>query len=535
MTKGWHQFYDKGVPESIEYPNISLKDLFNRRADENPDNPYLIIEDTILPYKVCNAMARSFANGLLANGVTKGDRVAIVAPNVPQWVIARQACYKIGAIAVPVNPLSAVPELAHYMKDSGTETAVVMAAFAGKLIEVKKMGSTPLKRIIVFQVQGSPVELEKAHDLLDFDTMISSHPDTEPDIEVTADDIAVLQYTGGTTGVSKGCALSNANLVAMALQTSHWMKIVVSGNETISLGAIPLYHVYGFNFTVNLNMINGGSVVLVPLPSPDNLLKAINQHQPSVFPAVPTMLIGLLQHPDAQDSEIKSVKGVVSGGAPLAEETQKAFERLSGTRIMQGYGLSESSCGVSFNPYSKSKAGSIGIPFPDNDVRLVDIDTGTKEMPNGEPGELTYKGPSLMTGYWNNPQETRLAVKDGWLYTGDIAYRDDDGFLFIVDRKKDMILAGGFNIYPRDIDEVMYAHPKVLHSCALGVPDPKRGETVKVFIQTKPGQTMTEQEVIDYCKERLTPYKVPKIVEFVDEVPLTSVGKVDRKMLRDRE
>jgi len=247
------------------------------------------------------------------------------------------------------------------------------------------------------------------------------------------------------------------------------------------------------------------------------------------------MLIGLNQHADAPDSRIKSVKGVICGGAPLAEETQKAFELLSGSRIMQGYGLSESSCGVSSSPHMTRKAGSIGIPFPDNDVRLVDIDTGTKEMPTGEPGELIFQGPSLMTGYWKNPHETKLAVRDGWLYTGDIAYRDDDGFLFIVDRKKDMILAGGFNIYPRDIDEVMYTHPKVLNSCTLGVPDPKRGETVKVFIQTKPGQNLTEQEVIDYCKERLTPYKVPKIVEFIDELPVTSVGKPDRKALRKRE
>ena len=535
MAKVWHQFYDEGLPKSIEYPKIPLKDLFNQRADENPDNPYLIIEDTILPYKLCNSMARSFANGLLAVGVTKGDRVAIVAPNVPQWVIARQACYKIGAIAVPINPLSAVPELEHYLKDSGAETAVVMAAFAGKLIEIKNVGSTPLRRIVAFQIQGSPVDLENADYLLDFDTMISSHPDTEPEIEVTADDIAVLQYTGGTTGVSKGCALSNSNLLAMALQTSHWMKIVVSGNQTKSLGAIPLYHVYGFNFTVNLNMINGGSVVLVPQPSPDNLLKAINQHQPNILPAVPTMLIGLNQHPDTPRSKIKAVKGVVSGGAPLPEEAQKTFERLSDTRIMQGYGLSESSCGVCFNPYTTSKAGSIGIPFPDNDVRVVDIDTGTKEMPPGEPGELTYQGPALMTGYWNNPDETKLAVKDGWLYTGDIGYMDEDGFIFIVDRVKDMILAGGFNIYPRDIDEVMYTHPKVLNSCTVGVPDPKRGETVKVFIQTKPGHTLTEQEVIDYCKERLTPYKVPKIVEFIDQLPVTPVGKPDRKVLRNRE
>lgn len=536
MERDWYQWYDGEVPRSIDYLKIPLKDLFNSQAEKNADNAYLIINDVTLSYRVCNSMARRFANGLLCMGVKKEDRVALIAPNVPQWVIVRQACYKIGAIVVPVNPLSTVLEMTHYFKDSGTETVVVMAAFAGKATEVLRSGITSLKRVVAFQVQGQPSDVDLKDDVLDFDSLIQANNDLEPDIKVRSEDIAVLQYTGGTTGISKGCALSNFNLVAMSQQSVEWMKPEVSGPEMKTLAAIPLYHVYGFNMNININMINGGSVVLVPQPSPDNLLEAINRHEPNMFAAVPTMLIGLNQHPETPKSKVRSVKCVICGGAPLAVQAMKTFEELSDTRIMEGYGLSEISNVLTANPiHTRRKAGSIGIPWPDVDIRIVDIEAGTRDMPYCEPGELIASTPTLMTGYWNNPEETKAAVRDGWLYTGDIAYMDEDGFIFIVDRKKDMILASGFNVYPRDIDEVMYTHPKVVHSCTVGIPDPKRGETVKVFIETKPKETISVQEVIDYCKERLTPYKVPKMVEFIDELPLTPVGKPDRKALRQRE
>jgi len=533
MDRVWNQWYDEGVPISIDYPKKPLKDMFNYQAEENADRPYLIFDDAKLSYKACNSMARSFANGLLSMNVKKGDRVVIMAPNVPQFVIVRQACYKIGAIVVPINPLSVVREITHYFNDSGVETAVVMAEFADKVIQVLRNQETRLKRVIVFQVPDKTIELEKADDILDFDMVIASNPDDEPDIKVEADDFAVLQYTGGTTGISKGCALSNYNLTVMAYQTASWVSPAAGGRGMRTLAAIPLYHVYGFNFNVNVNLLWGGSIVLVPKPSTDNLLEAINKHEPNLFAAVPTMLIGLNQHPDTPKSKVKEIKVVFSGGAPLAVEAMKTFKRISGIDIVEAYGLAEITNMITSNPiYTKRKAGSIGIPIPDVDIRIVDIDKGTKDMPAGETGELITQTPTLMQEYWENPDETEKAIRDGWLYTGDMAKMDEDGFIFLVDRKKDMILASGFNVYPREIDEVMYAHPKVFHSCTIGVPDPKRGETVKVFIVTKPGETMTEQEVIDYCREQLTPYKVPKLVEFIDELPLTPVGKPDRNALR---
>jgi long-chain acyl-CoA synthetase len=515
---------------------MALKDLFNFHAGMAPEKPYLIINDITIPYGAANSSARRFANALLSMGVRKGDRVSLMAPNVPQYVIALQACFKIGAVVVPVNPLAAAPEIGHQMKDSGAETMVVMALFAANPIAIMKSGQTPLKRVVAFQVKAMAVDVEKCDGVYDYDALIASGADTEPGVEVRHDDTALLQYTGGTTGVSKGCRLTNFNLVSIAWQDVNWFNPLFRPGELRTLAAVPVYHIYGFNCNVNVNLANGGSIVLVPQPTPDNILDAVNRHEPNFFAAVPTMIIGLNQHPKISESKIRSIRGMICGSAPLAVDAMKTFEELSGAKIIEGYGMSETSNVLTCNPiFTVRKPGSVGLPWPDNDIRIVDLETGTKEMPAGEPGELIAKGPTIMSEYWENQGETAIAMKDGWLYTGDIAYIDEDGYIFIVDRKKDMILASGFNVYPRDIDEVMHTHPRVLRAATVGVPDPKRGETVKVFIVPKPGETVTEQEVIDYCKERLTPYKVPRLVEVIQDLPLTAIGKVDRKVLKQKE
>jgi len=539
MDRVWYQWYDKEVPHSIFYPPVALKDWFLKHVHRDPDKEYIIINDTVITYGQCNSMSRRFANALMDMGVKKGDRVALTAPNVPQYIIAQQACFKIGAIVVPVNPLATVREIQYAINDSGAETIVSMAMFAGKSIEVLKGGDTPLKRVIVFQVKGSPVDIEKGNGILDFEEVIGSGADTEPDVKVLHTDTAMLQYTGGTTGVSKGCKLSNYNLSNIALQDSHWLKPIYSSiesHELKTLTVLPLYHIYGFNFSVNMNLIHGGSIVLVTPPTIDNILDNINRHEPNLFQAVPTIIIELNHHPDIGKSKISSIMGLFCGSAPLPVEAMKTFEELSGAKITEGYGSSETSNVLTVNPiFTKRKTGSVGIPWPDNDIKIVDLETGTKEMPVGEPGELIAKGPTIMSEYWEKPEETEMALKDGWFYTGDIAYMDEDGYFFIVDRKKDMVISSGFNVYPRDIDELMYGHPSVLRACAIGVPDEKRGESIKLFIVTKPDMTMTEEEVIAYCKESLSAYKVPKYVEFIDELPLTSFGKPDRKALRQME
>jgi long-chain acyl-CoA synthetase len=531
MDRPWYAFYDKDVPKSILYPRITLKELFNRNAENNPDKPYLIFKDIELPYRVSNSMARRLANGLQSLGVNKGDRVALMMPNIPQYPVSLMACYKIGAIAVPANPLCTVPELARQFKDSGSETVIAMAPFADKVIQILKEGGTPVKRIIAVQIPGNRIELEGVPATLGYDRLLNESEDREPEISVQPEDIAILQYTGGTTGVPKGCMLTHANLVAMLEQTGVCCCVACPANEIRTLAAIPLYHVYGMNCNINLTLYSAGTIVLVPQPTPENILEAINRHEPTIWASVPAMIHGMINHADIGKSKIGSLKLVLCGGAPLAVEVMKKFEELSGSLIWEGYGLSETSNILTANPPLR-KPGSVGVPYPDVDIRIVDLETGTKEMPLGEAGEIIAKGPQIMAGYWNNPEETAKALRDGWLYTGDIGTMDKDGYIYILDRKKDMLICSGFNVYPREIDEVLYTNPKVCEACVIGVPDEKRGETVKAYVVLKSGETLTGEELMDYCRERLAPYKVPKIVEFIDQLPRTPFGKPDRKALR---
>ncbi|HRW13118.1 MAG TPA: long-chain fatty acid--CoA ligase [Syntrophomonas sp.] len=536
MERSWYAFYDEGVRHSIDYPGKPMKDYFSKWVEKNPDKPYLIWGDKQLTYKEANSIACKLASSIIGLGYVKGDRIALMSTNLPEYVICLQACWKLGAAIVPTNPMYTVPELTHQFGDSGAKFVFSEAQFANKVVEIIKNGKTSVQKLVVIQT-ANKVEFEPADYLFDYEALAAQGEDREPDIEVFSEDLSMLQYTGGTTGLSKGCLLSNANLEAMAFQDVEWFKPPFHNpEEIVAMAAMPLYHIYGFNTSVNMMMVAGGTIIVVNGPTPDNLLKNINEHEPNYFAAVPAMIYGLNNHPDISKSKIKSIKAMICGSSPLAVEGLNKFEELSGAVITEGYGLSETSNVLTCTPfYTKRKIGSVGLPWPDVDIKIVDLEEGTKEMPNGEPGELIAKGPQIMSGYWNNPEETANVLRDGWLYTGDIAAIDDDGFITIVDRKKDMILCSGFNVFCREIDEVMYTHPKVLDACAIGIPDPKRGETPKIFIILKPGQTMTEDEVKEYCRKYLAPYKVPTHVEFIDELPRTSVGKPMRNALRQQE
>ncbi|MFA6809246.1 MAG: AMP-binding protein, partial [Eubacteriales bacterium] len=342
-----------------------------------------------------------------------------------------------------------------------------------------------------------------------------------------------IQYTGGTTGISKGCILSNFNLEAMAYMDWYWLSPPLKGSFFVNLNPLPLYHIYSFNSNVILNMVGGGTIILVELPSPANILKNINQHKPNYFPAVPAMIAGLNHHPDISNSEIKCIKVVMSGGSPLSAEVKQAFERLSGVGIVEGYGLSETTQILTGNPTTgQQKIGTVGIPFPDTDIRIVDQNDGVTEVGLGELGELIARGPQIMSGYWKNREETSLVLKDGWLYTGDIASMDEDGYITIKDRKKDVIICNGLKVYPNEVDNVLYSHPKILEACTIGVPDEKQGEKVKTYIVLKPEEILSEKEIIIYCREQLAPYKIPRDVEFVVSLPKTRVGKPNRVALR---
>lgn len=533
----WESRLDPESPVHYEYPPYPSKWWFNKWAEETPDKPYILMGDIVLPYAVCNDMSRRIANALLDLGVAKGDRVAIMAPNVPQYVLALQALFKTGMIEVPTNPLYTVPELAHQFADSGTETVIVMAMFASKAIELLKDPGSPVKRVIYFQVPSGPVELESGEGIYDLNELLANASNSEPDIEVSAADIARLQYTGGTTGVPKGCVLTNAMIMSQAVRTSFISTrgfTIVSKEDYRTLGAIPLNHVYGFNFNIGVNLYTGGSIVLVAVPSADNLLAAILKNKPTIFATVPAMIIGLINHPNIANADISSLKGMFCGSAPLAVDTLKEFERLTGGHIIEGYGLSETLNIITANSFTNRKYGSCGLVWPDTDLVIADVETGTKVMPRGELGEIVSRGPQVIQEYWQNPEETAATIRDGWLYTGDIGYIDEEGFVFIVDRKKDIIICSGFNVYPRDVEEVLFSHPKILEACVIGVPDPKRGETVKAFVVLKPGEIITNEEVIAYCRESLAPYKVPTQVEFLDSLPRTAVGKPDKKALQAR-
>jgi len=533
VERPWYAFYDQDVPKTIMYPMPIPNELFKRNAKNHPDKPFLIFNEEKLVYHECNSMACRLANGLLRLGVKKGDRVTLMMPNIPQYPLTLLACYKIGAIAVPTNPQFTVHELTGQFKDSGTETVVVVSSFAEKAIKIRDAGSTSVKRIIAVPGPGSSSVLESVPATLDYDVLLAESEDQEPDIVVEPENIAVLQYTGGTTGVPKGCIITHADMAVAAKQVALWYGAGIPSGQIRTLATIPLYHSYGRACNIDLALFSAGTIVLVTQPTADNILEAVNQHEPNIWAAVPAMIHGIINHPDASKSKIGSVKEVLSGGSSLAVEILMRFEELSGAPIIEGLGMSEVPYAIAYNPVNGvHKPGSVGVPMPYVDIRIVDLENGTKDMPTGEPGEIIFKTPRIMSGYWHNPEETANVLRDGWLYTGDIGYMDEDGYIFIVDRKKDVLLCSGFNVYPREIDEVLYTNPKVFEACTIGVPDEKRGETVKSYVILKPGETITEQKLIDYCRERLAPYKAPKILEFIGQLPRTSLDKPDRVALR---
>ncbi len=551
MERPWLKFYEPGVPASIPYPDIPLHQNLADAARDYPQSPATIFFDATLTYQELDALANRFAAGLQRLGVKKGDRVAIYLPNCPQFIIAYYGTLRAGGIVVPCNPLYVARELEHQLNDSGSETIVALS----KLYPVVKAlrDRTPLKRVIVASIkeyfppvlrllftllkekkEGHAVDISKDADTFWFQDFLRSAPARPEPVQVEPQDTACLLYTGGTTGVPKAAELSHRNLVANAVQCSVWCS-GRRGQERF-LAALPLFHSYGMTTCMNAGIYMASPVILLPQFKLKDVLEAINKHQPTIFPGVPTMYVAINNYPDIKDYNLRSIRACISGAAGLPVEVQQKFQQLTGGRLVEGYGLSEASPVTHGNPvFGDCRIGTIGVPFPDTDAKIVDLETGTQELPPGEAGELIIKGPQVMKGYWNRPDETALVLREGWLYTGDIARRDADGYFQIVDRKKDMIIAGGFNIYPRDVEEVLYQHPKVKEAVVAGVPDEYLGEVVKAYIVLKEGETATEQEIIEFCRQNLAKYKVPRIVEFRKELPKTMVGKILRRVLVEEE
>jgi len=551
MERPWLKFYEPGVPASIPYPDIPLHQNLADAARDYPQSPATIFFDAVLTYRELDALADRFAAGLQQMGVKKGDRVAIYLPNCPQFIIAYYGTLRAGGIVAPCNPLYVARELEHQLNDSGSETIVVLS----KLYPVVKAirAHTPLKRVIVTNIkeyfppilrllftllkekkEGHAVDISRDADTFWFQDFLRNAPPKPDPVQVEPHDTACLLYTGGTTGVPKAAELSHRNLLANAIQCAVWCS-GQRGKERF-LAALPLFHSYGMTTCMNAGIYLASPIVLLPQFKLKDVLEAINKHQPTTFPGVPTLSVAIHHYPDIKDYNLRSIRACISGAAGLPVEVQQKFQELTGGRLVEGYGLSEASPVTHGNPvFGDCRIGTIGVPFPDTDAKIVDLETGTQELPPGEAGELIVKGPQVMKGYWNRPDETALVLREGWLYTGDIARRDADGYFQIVDRKKDMIIAGGFNIYPRDVEEVLYQHPKIKEAVVAGVPDEYLGEVVKAYVVLKEGETATEQEIIEFCRQSLAKYKVPRIVEFRKDLPKTMVGKILRRVLVEEE
>jgi long-chain acyl-CoA synthetase len=551
QDKPWNPFYDEGINPKLKYVNLTIPEFLEQTARRYPERVALNFQGYEISYRELDEMVNRMANCLIDFGVKKGDRVAVLLPNIIQCVIGYYAILRINAVAVMNNPLYSDRELKHQFNDSGSKVLITIDLLGNRMIDLRP--DTGIKQIIITSIgdylpfpksllfplvakkKKLAADVKPAENTYKWKEILAKYPPSAHPSKNMFNTPAMYQYTGGTTGISKGAILTHSNLSKQVQQIAEWFKPFVRNYE-IMLGALPFFHVFGLTTSMNFAIYCGWSNILVPKPQPGPLLEAINKYKPTFAPLVPTMYIGMLEHPDINKVDVTSIKGCFSGSAPLPVEVIKEFEERTGAVIVEGYGLTEASPVTHINPFrGKRKVGSIGIPLPDTECKIVDIKKGKKEMPVGESGELIIKGPQVMKMYHKKPEETAIALRDGWLYTGDIATMDEEGYFFIVDRKKDMILSGGLNIYPRDVEEVLFENPKVMEACAIGVPHPKRGEQVKVFVVLKQGQQATEQEIIDFCKPRLATYKLPTIVEFRNELPKSNVGKVLRKKLRDEE
>ncbi|HET89165.1 MAG TPA: long-chain fatty acid--CoA ligase [Chloroflexi bacterium] len=559
VDKPWLKFYEAHVPEHIDYPKVTMPAALEETARKHPDHTALIFKDAKQSFQEYNQMVDRFAAALQGLGVQKGDRVAIHLPNCPQFPIAYYAALRIGAIVVPCNPVYTAREMRHQVSDSGAEVIVTLSAMYPIIKQIRS--DTQLRHVIVAKIKsyfppflrllftlllekksGHAVDISGDGNTHWFQDVLSAAPAKPTPVDISWEDTAVLMYTGGTTGISKGAQLTHQNILVNAYQCRVWLNM--EDAEEICMTALPLYHSYAMTTCMNLCTLTASTMLLIPDPRDlEDVLKSITKHGPTLYPGVPAMYVAINNYPDLGKYDVSSIKACISGAAGLPVEVQQKFQELTGARLVEGYGLSEASPVTHANPiFGDNRVGTIGLPWPDTEVKIVDADTGEKELALGEVGELCIRGPQVMKGYWQMPTETANSLrdhKDGggrWLHTGDMSVMDEDGYFKIVDRKKDMILgAGGYNIYPREVEEVLYEYPKIVEAAAVGIPVEGKGERVKAYVVLREGVTATEEEIIEFCKENLAPYKVPRFVEFRDELPKTMVGKILRRVLLEEE
>ena len=564
--------WPKGIPYDLSGYEKPLFSVLDESADKYPDQVYTIFNDANRTFAQVKDTADRIAHFLASSGIQKGDRVAIFLPNLPHYPAIFFGILKAGAVCVTCNPQYTANELNYQLKDAGAKAVFCMdhSRFYATTVEAIKDSDVqtvvicgvksylpPIKALIGGLLRKIPRAGNYQEEHLFFDDIVAAAQPQPPEIDINpTEDLALIIYTGGTTGVPKGAALVHTNFTSNLMALDEWARFVHEhgkepekcrhgGFHTV-LGVLPWYHSFGLTVAMLYACFIGGALVCVPDPRAGNppfteVLKAVQKYKPTIMPAVPTIFVAFTNHALLEKFDLSSFIGCFSGGAPLPPEVCKQFEAKTGAIIFEGYGLSETSPVASANPTSKEgrKIGSIGFPVPGTDIKILDIKTATKEMPRGEDGEIAICGPQVMKGYWNRPNETEKVFReidgDRYLLTGDIGHVDEDGYILVTDRKKDMILVGGFNVYPRDVEDILFQHPKVELAAVIGAPDEKRGEAVKAFIQLKPGERATEEEIKEFSKENMAGYKRPEQVEFRESLPISNVGKVLRRVLRDEE
>ncbi len=548
QARPWHSHYDPWVPTTIRYPRVTIQEFLHFAANTAPDKVATDFYGNKMTFREIRSEALRLSNGLQSIGVEKGDRVALHLPNCPQYIVAYYAALYCGALVVNVNPLYTAPELNQVAQLTTPKAWVTFDMVLPGVEPVIEESGIPVRIVTRVTDYISALPRSSRQDLglkegwHHFSELIDQCSDEKvPRVNIKPDDPAVIMFTGGTTGIPKGAVLTHANYSAANFVLATWggniSPLRMTPEQQKVVAVLPFFHAYGQICCLNWSVINCATLILVPRFEIEEFMGLLGQHEEIFWlPSVPTLLNAIVNHPRVGELKLdRRIRLINSGAAPMPSELIERIRDL-GFMYTEGWGMTETtSLGIGNPLFGMKKLGSIGVPFPDMDVRLVEIVNGVEDVPPGQPGELIVKGPLVMSGYWNNPEETAEHIRDGWLYTGDIATQDEDGYIYIVDRKKDMIIAGGYNVFPREIDEVLFQHPKIKEAVAVGIPHEYRGETIKAFVVLKEGETATEDEIIDFCRQNLAPHKSPKLVEFRKALPKSAIGKILRKILREEE
>lgn len=542
----WYKSYDKEVPRSLQpYPDMTHLDVIAETTREMPEHTFMIFKDRYFSYRETSRLLETMAAALTARGIKKGDRVASILLNMPQQLIGAFGTMKAGGIYVPLNPLYNEDELVHALTTVDAEVVIVWDLLYRN---VKKIQPRTKLRLIIatsledYMLPGArkphSVELEKGDVWMD-ELIAENSSGRVPSVKLGVDDTAVVLFSGGTTGAPKGAMLSYGNMMAVGLQSIAWNKDGMMNPNDVTIAAMPMFHSYGFIGIIGCSLCLRSPLAIVPNPRDiDDFIDTIKKVRPATMPAVPPILIALMEHPEVKSGKVdfSKLKFCLSGAMPIMKETKARFESVTGARILEAYGMTESTVVLSVCPFSgKWKEGSVGLPMPDVIIRFVDAVDPTKEIPYGEEGEVVAKGPQVMQGYWNNPKGTAEIIKDGWLYTGDIGYMDEDGYIYLTSRKKDLIKPSGHQVWPKEVEEVIATHPAVAEVGVAGIPDPYQGEAVKAWVVLISGEKLNAGELQAYCREKLTAFKVPKFIEFRETLPKTMVGKILRRVLLEEE